>query len=565
MLAIVLVLPLLIATWFWWNQPKKVDMAAYVPADSLVYLESNSLADIAGALMDTEAWRNIGPAIGMKSAARRDRWLTYLARVTGMGSTQSVIASRSQVAFVILDLNAISNDSTLNFKPLAALVVETHTSTTRIKPAIEQLVGDFAGRAFGQPSVDRVSKDGHDFVKWSSPDGKRQIVASVDGSVAVVGNDERAVSACLAVRKGLRPSLAHKPDVEEMRGRVRANDALAFGYISSGNAARLLSEMAPALFGKLPDQAQFQKLLAISSAKILGNIGWSARPAAGGIEDYYFMSVKPVLLERLGPSLKTTAESQHHTWALLPADTYSVTNYNFADPAAAWSALNAAVSSQLDTLAAVFFTVELRASLAPYGIDEPDTFLRAIKPEVLTAKLDATSERSIVIAGISDEPALRQFVLRKFGTKPRTERVGNNNLILSPDERSAASFANGYFILGSPEDLRRCLSVGAKQTGSSLSAQLSVAAYHTAVQDAANVITYAQDGERVRGLVTTLARTRNSNSSVVPNVDLERVIKQLPYAVTETELDNYGLERRTRSPLGQFSTLISLLAPDQTH
>ncbi|HXM36815.1 MAG TPA: hypothetical protein VN920_16585, partial [Pyrinomonadaceae bacterium] len=55
LLSIVLVLPLLIATWLWWNHPKKVDMAAYVPADSLLYLESNSLADIAGALMETDA------------------------------------------------------------------------------------------------------------------------------------------------------------------------------------------------------------------------------------------------------------------------------------------------------------------------------------------------------------------------------------------------------------------------------------------------------------------------------------------------------------------------------
>ncbi|HXM34347.1 MAG TPA: hypothetical protein VN920_04125, partial [Pyrinomonadaceae bacterium] len=408
-------------------------------------------------------------------------------------------------------------------------------------------------------------KDDHDFVKWSSPDGLRQIVALVDGSVAVVGNDERAVSACLAVRKGRRPSLAHQPDVEEMRGRVRANEALAFGYISSGNAARLLSEMAPALFGKLPEPGQFQKLLASSSAKVLGNIGWSARPVAGEIEDYYFMSVKPILLERLGSALRTTAEPKHQTWALLPADTYSITNYNFVDPAAAWRALNAAVSSQLDTLAAVFFTTLSKGSFAPYGIDEPDTFLRAIKPEVLTAKLDPTSERSIVVAGISDEPALRQFVLRHLGPKPRTERIGNNNLILSLDERSAASFANGYFVLGSPEDLRRCLSVGTKETGSSLSAQLSAPAYHTAVEDAANVVTYAQDSERVRGLITTLGRIRNSNSSVVPSGDVERAIKQLRYAVTETKLDNYGLERRTRSPLGQFSAFVSLLAPDQTH
>jgi len=560
LLAIVLVLLLLTAAWIWWNQYTKVDMAADVPGDCLVYVESNSLADIASALMDTEAGRNLGPSMGMKFNVRRNNWLTSLARVTGIGSAQSVIAARSQVALVMLDLNSTASDNSLDFKPLAALVVETHTSTTRIKPAIEDLVGAFARRAFGQPSVERIGRDNNEFVKWNSPDGKRQIVASIDGSVAVVGNDERAVSACLAARRGQRPSLAHQADVEEIRSRVRANDALAFGYISSGNAARLLSEMAPALLGKLPEQGQLQKLLLTSSAKVLGSVGWSARPAAGSIEDYYFMSVKPALAERLQPELRNAAAGQHRAWGLLPANTYSVTNYNFADPAVAWEALNAAVSSQLDTLAAVFFTTISRASLAPYGIDEPDTFLRAIKPELLTARLDAASERSVVVAAVRDEAALRRFVTRQFGAKAHTERVGNNEIILSADERSAASFVDGFFMLGSPEDLRRCLSM---HPGSSFSAEAT--SRNTAVQESANVVSYAQDGERIRGLLTTMARVRGSNPSVANSADVERMIEQLPYAVTETKLEQQGLVRRTRSPLGQFSSLVSLLSPDQTH
>lgn len=562
LLAFVLVLLLIIGAWIWWNQPKRVDMAGYVPADSLVYVESNSLADIAGALSDTDAWRNLGPQIGMRSNDRRNRWLTNLARVTGIGSTQSVIAARSQVAFVILDLNSSSSDSTLEFKPLAAIVVETHMSTTRIKPVIEQLIGDFAHRAYGQPAVERVTKEQTELVRWTSPDGKRQIVASVDGSVAIVGNDERAVTACLAARRGQRPSLAHQPDVEEMRVRLRANDALAFGYVSSGNAARILSQMAPVLFGKLPEESELQKLLAISSAKVLGNIGWSARPFAGGIEDYYFMSVKPVLITRLRLALRSIAEPQHQAWALLPGDTYSVTNYYCADPAAAWSGLNGAVSSQLDTLAAVFFTSLARASLAPYGIDEPTAFLQAIKPEVLTAKLDAAAERSVVIAGIRDEPALRQFVLRQFGPKRHTEQVGNGELIISPDERSAASFVDSYFMLGAPDDLRRCLSARARQTEAGFSAHATVPRYYTEVEDSANSVTYTQDSERVRGLLTTLARVRGSNA--ISSGEVERAIRQLPYAVTETKLQDYGLERRTRSPFGQFSTFLSLLSPDQT-
>ena len=44
LIAIVAVLVLVGFGWFWWNRPQPVDMAAYVPADALVYLEANSLA-----------------------------------------------------------------------------------------------------------------------------------------------------------------------------------------------------------------------------------------------------------------------------------------------------------------------------------------------------------------------------------------------------------------------------------------------------------------------------------------------------------------------------------------
>jgi hypothetical protein len=559
LLAILLVLILLIGIYLWWNQPKKVDMAGYVPADSMVYLELNSLTDVAGSLMNTDAWRQLSVYVGIESDQQKGRWLTEWARVTGIASTKSVIVARSQAALVLLEINPASSDTTLDLKPLAALVIETHTSSARIKPAIEQLLGDFARRNFGQPSVERVTNDQGDFLKWESPDGKRRIVLLIDGSTAIIGNDERAATACLAAHKGQRPSLAHQPDIEEIRGRVRASDALAFGYVSSANAARLLAALTPAIFGQVPEESQFQKLLAVSSAKVLGSIGWSSRPFVGGIEDFYFMSVKSVLIERLRPALKSTVQPQHHAWSLLPVDTYSVTNYDFADSSAAWLALNTAVSSQLDTLGAILFSTLSKASLAPYGIDEPETFLRAIKPEILTAKVEATSERSVVVAGIADQEALRKLVTRQFGPTPRTEHIGDRELIISVDERSAASFNNGYFMLGSPEDLRRCLS-SANQTDASFASPVAATKYSTEAQDSPAVVTYTQDSERIRALLAAVARLRGPSS--VLSVDVESQIKKLPYAVTETKLGDFGFERRTRSPLGQFSTLISLLSSD---
>jgi hypothetical protein len=566
LLTIVLLLLLLTAAWIWWNQPRKVDMAAYVPQDALIYVEANSILDIAAALTSTEAWRNLAPLLGMGFNSQPQNWLTSFTRITGIGSTQNVIVTRAQVALVLLDLESTTTDGTLALKPLAALVVETHTSSLRIKPTIEQLLGDFARQAYGAPSLERLKKDQSEFVKWISPDGKRQIVLAIDGSVAIIGNSEQAVAACLAVRRGQKPSLAAQSGLEEMRGRVRAGSALAFGYISAASAPQLLPELAPSLvLNKLPDIVK--KCIAMSAPRLTGSIGWTAHPFAGGIEDVYAISLAPDTLGRLQPTFKANGPHQlEPAWSFLPVETSSVTDYNFVAPAAVWEAMIASIAAeQHDVICAVGFKQLSSQALIPYGIDQPDSFLRAIKPVVLTARLDADSVRSVIIAGVADEGALRQFISRTFG-KVRTEQVDNHELLVSDDEQAGASFVAGYFLLGSPEDLRRCLSGVAKgKAAGKGSAGWSLLTDETSSVTASNVITFAHDQERIRGMIATIAKFRGRDTSASSSVEIDRIIRQLPYAVTETKLESYGLVRRTRSPFGQFGSIVSLLSPDQTH
>jgi hypothetical protein len=561
LLIAIVFLALIAGAGFWWYRPRPVDIAAYVPADSLVYVESDSVADIARAISETDAWRSLAPALSAKSTRPEHQWLAYLSRLTGIGSTQNVIALRAQAAFVMLDLNANGEGDTLELKPLAALVVETHTSESRIRPVIESLIGDFAKRAYDNPRVERITVDKNEFVKWTAPDGKRRIVLSIDGTAAVVGNEEQAVSACLAAIHGQRPNLSNQPELQQMRARLSAGDALAFGYVSAGHAAQLVSVAAPLIFGKIPTQFQLEKLLAASAAKTVGSVAWSAHSFAGGIEDRYLLSLKPDVVSHLRLGFATTGE-QHEAWDLLPAGTYSLTCYNLRNPAAAWDALNAAASSQLDALGAFIVTGGFKAALVPYGIDEPDSFLGAIKPEVLTVRLDSNSDRSLVIARIRDRDALQQFVARRFGSAMRTEQIAADQLLLSPDGQAAASFHGDYFLLGTPDDIRRCLSAQAKRATINSSAEaLKLVTHFADTASGANVVTYTQDHDRVSAMISALAGFRAARTTNEAAAAAEGAIKNLPYAVTETTLVDSGFERRTRSPFGQFGTILSLLQP----
>src|SRR4030095_214923 len=115
----------------------------------------------------------------------------------------------------------------------------------------------------------------------------------------IVGNSERAVKTCLEVRRGQRPSLKNHPAMQQTPRQLTAADTLAFGFISSSNAARLFSLGAPLLFGRTPGDARFDRIIGTSASKVLAGIGWSARASLGGIEDKYLFSLQSSLVSRL--------------------------------------------------------------------------------------------------------------------------------------------------------------------------------------------------------------------------------------------------------------------------
>ncbi|HEV2827594.1 MAG TPA: hypothetical protein VGW76_08295, partial [Pyrinomonadaceae bacterium] len=94
----------LIAGWLWWAKPEDVDMAAYAPAGSLLYLEADRPLEIFDAVSTTDAWKAVANAVGGPVPETRTRWLQGFMRWTGIGPLRSVILARSQVAVVVSEL-----------------------------------------------------------------------------------------------------------------------------------------------------------------------------------------------------------------------------------------------------------------------------------------------------------------------------------------------------------------------------------------------------------------------------------------------------------------------------
>lgn len=580
-LIVLLVLLIIAAAWLWWNRPRKVDMTGYVPADSLIYLEANDLPLIASEITATDAWKALAAPAGIRATIGNFTWLSRLAAWTGIGPADAVVLSRAQIAVAVLGFESADAGETLKIRPRYALVAETQTSTSRVQAVIEKRVGDFARRAYGEPIVERKEVGGIELKTWRAPEGERRIVAAVLETVAVIGNDEATVLACLAVRRGERPSLAGNQQLEMMRQRLDGNTALAFGYVSPAGAAKLLEVAATAYAGQLLSDPRAQGLAASTlpplANKILGSAGWSARRVNGMIEDRYLVGLQNGVTTNLRDALTTTSTTQSFV-DLLPAKTYSLSHYNYRDPAAAWRGLNLTLSTQLDALGAVFVSRLLASAMEHYDIDEPDAFLRSIGPNIITARLDSSSNaapadnsnsannpssNTVTIVEVKDERALREFVTKRLGAKPRNERVGDVEMLVSQSkERGAACFVAGHLLMGPTQQIRRCLNARLRGQTLATDEAFQKAARSIEKQVPSNTVTYTSDSAAAQAFMAVIVKQKAMLEGQPSEMEMSRALDNLSFAVSETRLVENGFEKRTRSSFGQFGNLAAQFSPN---
>lgn len=559
-LVAVLLLAVLAFAWLWLTRPQRVDMTAYVPADSIVYAEADNLPAIVEAFTSTDVWRESAPAAGVKAQTGWASWLPAFLSFTGIGPSDAVVLSRAQVAVAVLGLQAAEeSDTTLKFTPRAALVAETHSPAWRVRATVEKIVGDFARRTFARQSFERKEVDGVPFYLWVEQDGtRRTIVAAVDESVAVVGNDEAAVRACLDVRRGSRPSLAGDEQLKEMRVRVDGGGALAFGYAPRGSAAKAVEVFAPAFVGSMSQEPHVQSVLATFLPQFinqtLGAAGWSARLKDGALEDRYFLMLPADVAQRLVGPFTPSEHPGADATRVLPGDAYQVTFYELRNPEDAWRGLNAVLSSQTDISRATIITLALEALVKPYGVENPREFLRACGGVVATARLEAASEGKVLVAAVRDAAALRAQALAHLGRGARVERVGSAELLVSTDEeRGAAAFVDDFLVMGSEADVRRCLQARLDANAPNGAVPLKTAT--TSFSDrTAFARTLTDERESARAVLSHFAGRGDAARR-------EAALARRPYAVSETLLADGGFEKRTRSAFGLFGEVITRTAP----
>jgi len=122
-----------------------------------------------------------------------------------------------------------------------------------------------------------------------------------------------------------------------------------------------------------------------------------------------------------------------------------------------------------------------------------------------------------------------------------------------------AVMVDGYVVMGKTESVDSWFSL----TRSSATASDKPAGFQqTKPNENAVTITYANDSTRVSSFVSTINLLRGHGLSDEQSVAVMNATKASSFSITESRLHDGAIERTTRSPFGQLSTLMSLLQSD---
>jgi hypothetical protein len=552
-----LVITAFVVAWVFWNRAPRTDMAMYAPADCLAFVEANDLTATAQGIEGTQAWNALAGPVGAPQSLVPNRWLIRLARWTGIGSTEAILIARSQVAIVFSGAEANQSGPTLTIKPLATLIIETHTTQRRMRPTLERHIEDLARRVYGQSVLARKQVGGVELSEWSSADGSRHIVAAFADTVAIIGNDEQSVLHCLEARQGKRAALSVDQQLNDLRQRLDAVHAGVFGFVSKAGVKALLQGFALRGASK-PEDLTASQIFSDTLGSLIDGLGWSSKFVDGMVEDRSSISLSQGVADRLRGSFVPEDKLALNDLPFVPADTHSLSVYHFRDVEGVWRDLNAVIASHADIIGAIAARPVLRGILKPYGIEDAEVFVHAAGTRIQTIRLEENSP-AVLFTEAFDRQGLRKLVQKRLGANPKVESVGDFQMMLSSTDNWSASFADSHFLIGPAEAVRRCLQAKTQSITSTDAFRRSQRLVDVSLP--ISVLTFANDQHAAISFVETFSEHERSAFSTGATA-IDQASHSLPYAVSVVMLKDSGIEWTSRSSFGLVGSLLVTLTPE---
>jgi len=508
-------------------------MRTLVPAETLVYLETNDLAAALQPIVDSKPFTEVAVKKPDFSALKG---VQVAVAVTGFETTEEKITDEQSIGSV---------------QPRFVAVADTHAWNYQAVKFAELKLGSFVANIYNsEPTLEKTEKNGGSYLTWTAKDGRKAYALVIDALI-YFGNDATAIDKCLAVKRGESDSIAKT-------GKIKPPDptTLASGYVSTDGVAQIAALVGIKFASEAADETEVQSAIAGVLPKLIRgtitDVTWTMTKGEQGIEDKYQIGMQAddadVFNETfaLGADSNINSRVNNTLLAQLPTNTQSATRYNLKDPQLAWRSSLLVAQKQLDSLEIRILAEFATLLFEPYGIRDPELFLSSLggkfqtSRNIVTAKLDAQSDESFVIAGRGDDQTTIKALSPEF--KPPTPVIEDGINIWSDGDTQVA-FDGDTIKMGSKDDLPKFNGVRFGELKDIQSDLLRLLAYSKSP-----ISTVGQDRNSALVLIEMLAREGHGDTQAVSTY------------VTETRFTKSGMERRTVSDFGLIGSIIAQLS-----
>lgn len=501
---------------------QKTEMLAFAPAETVMYLEFNDL----GAILETLSQS--------RAIEQNNNSAEIFARLKN--TQAAIIISGFESSEKQLD----SDTAILDFKPQFVLVADTNSWQRTNISLIENRISPFVKNAYGnETKLETSAKDGLQNFVWTAQDG-RKFFAAVDANLIYLANSESGLNQVLSIKETKTESLEKNESLREARSRAR--DGLAFGYVAPAGISRLaeLAGVSTAVKATEEDLTRsfIARILPLILQKTVKEVSWIARQNEQGIEDKIYVKTDARVSDIWKETLASNDGKQFQTAEFLPLIFDSATRYDLRNPQIAWRSILLTLSNQLDSVDGKIWLAASGSFFAPYGVSDAETFLSAVNSEILTVRLNAASDESVVVAQVKDETRLKSALLKEFDFKSAPEKIGGANVWKSAESELHAGFIDNKVIIGRRQDVLACLE--ARESGKNFTKTIQ---YQSFLQSDAAAKTITRDAEsaaKIAGILNLSATKKDAAT----------------FYTTETRFNANGIERRTVSDFGLMGTLL---------
>lgn len=573
--SIVLFTGIAVAFYFFTRRPPRVDMDRYTPFNALAFVQIDNLTDILDGLTDTKAWDELAPALGLSSQLKQIGFATDLMSRTGFGPEEAVIAGRAQYALVVTGIEtetgAAEDGPYVRFKPRFALIVETHSNAETTERLVRERTSILSQRIYGASATEESENYfGSPVITFHGPQPERELVAAATGSVIVISNNSEATKSCLDAIGGRLPSLAQNETLKQLRPNVDQNSAV-FAYLTEAGIEKL-AELSPAIlasrFTTDPERiGAIANLFGHMSKQTTSGLLYSSTFEGDGVTERYITVLRPRVASALSEAFKPAPVSATDALRFIPRSIEDFTLLRVEQPGDLPERVLKHLSPGLDIVAGLAlreFVLSFREQL---GLEPSDSLGNAVGSEVLLTRTNDAEPMAMLIR-IKDrgrvDPVIKKYLSQQGATTSTESYNGTEITGSSNEDGRAAAFVGDLLVLATRDQIKMMLDAGTNNDSLATDDRIKRA---IANSPSGSAVLSCNPREQEAGelllAISKLTRTTDGSRELLDQPFIRKAIENLPPAVSSTEFREYGIYTETKSAVGNFSLITSLISSDE--